>query len=116
MSTQSELNKNVKRLKYLYSKFQMLEIKYKGSPTIENKNEYNHITDVLDDELSKYYANTLFFLKVNENPLFETYLALKKQSVIKRLFTELKSIWNKEENKTIELQKGKFNVHTELKK
>jgi len=116
MSTQSELNKNMKRLKYLYSKLQMLEIKFKGNPTIENRNEYNRITDVLEDELSKYYANTLFYLKVEENPLFETYLALKKQSVIKRLFTELKSAWSKEENKTIELQKGKFNVHTELKK
>lgn len=116
MSTQSQLNKNVKRLKYLYSKFQMMEIKLKGNPTIENRNEYNHITDVLNDELSSYYANTLMFLKTEENPLFETYLALKKQSVIKRLFTEVKSIWNKEENKTIELQKGKFNVHTELKK
>lgn len=116
MSTQSQLNKNMKKLKYLYSKFQMLEIKLKGNPTIENKNEYNHISDLLDDELSSYYANTLFFLKTEENPLFQTYLALKKRSVIKRLFTELKTKWNKEENKTIELQKGKFNVHTELKK
>ena len=116
MSTQSQLNKDMKRLKYLYSKFQMLEIKFKGNPTIENRNEYNHVSDLLDDKLSEYYSNQLMFLKVNESPLFETYLALKKQSVIKRLFTELKSIWSKEQNKTIELQKGKFNVHTELKK
>lgn len=116
MPTQSQLNKDMKKLKYLYSKLQMLEIKLKGNPTIENKNQFNHISDLLDDELSNYYANTLFFLKVEENPLFETYLALKKDSVIKRLFTELKLMWKKEENKTIELQKSKFNVHTELKK
>ena len=93
-----------------------MRIRFKCNSTIENRECFNRVSDLLDDKLSEYYSNTIMFLKTEENPLFETYLALKKQSVIKRLFTELKSIWSKEQNKTIELQKGKFNVHTELKK
>jgi len=116
MPTQSQLNKDVKRLKYLYSKLEMLKIKYKEHCTIENKNDFNNISDLFDDELSKYYSNTIMFLKIENESLFNTYLSLKKQSVKKRLLTELINIWNKEENNTIKTQKSKFNVHTELKK
>lgn len=59
MSTQSQINKDIKRLKYLYSKLQMLEIKFKANPTIENRTEYHHVADLLDDKLSEYYSNTL---------------------------------------------------------
>ncbi|AKH87452.1 hypothetical protein [Flavobacterium phage FCOV-F46] len=67
----------------------MLRFVYKSEPTAENKNVLEAICEDLDDELSKYYSNTLFFLKLTNEVLFEAYLGLKKEKVKRNLLNQL---------------------------
>lgn len=115
MPTQSALNKSKTKLKYLYSKSQMLLIKFKDSGDLEQKQRYLDVLDTLDSELDKYYSNYMMFLKVEEKTLFETYLALKKESVKQNLLSELFKEWKIESKNAPTINEMKFNIHTELK-
>lgn len=89
MPTQSILNKNKSRLKYLHKKSEMLLIKLKESGCQEAKERYFDVTDTLAAELDKYYSNYMMFLKIEENPLFEAYLGLSKETVKNNLLSNL---------------------------
>ena len=115
MPTQSVLNKSKSRMKYLYNKSQMLFIKYRESGYFENKQRYSDVLDTLDDELDKYYSNYMMFLKSEENPLFETFLSLSKESVKNNLLSNLLKEWKIESENTQTISEMKFNIHTELK-
>lgn len=115
MPTQSALNKSKTKLKYLYSKSQMLLIKFKDSGDLEYKQRYFDVLDTLDIELDKYYSNYMMFLKVEEKVLFETYLMLKKESVKQNLLSELFKEWKIEKENAATINEMKFNIHTELK-
>ena len=67
----------------------MLKFVYKENPTENNKINFEAISEALDEELSIYYANTLFHLKLSNESLFETYLSLKKETVKRNLLNEL---------------------------
>lgn len=110
------LKKHETKLRYLYSKLEMLEIKYKESPTIENKEAFFSSLDSFDDKLNIYYSDYLTWLKTTENNLFETFLGLKKETVKRNLLSKLMKEWKiYKENQPI-IWEQKFNVHTELKK
>lgn len=115
MPTQSALNKSKTKLKYLYSKSQMLLIKFKESKEFEHKQCYFDVLDTLDSELDKYYSNYMMFLKIEEKTLFETYLTLKKESVKQNLLSELFKEWKIEKENAPTINEMKFNIHTELK-
>tara|TARA_R100000541_G_scaffold50160_1_gene57345 strand:+ start:2453 stop:2764 length:312 start_codon:yes stop_codon:yes gene_type:complete len=102
-------------MKYLYKKSEMLFIKYRESGIIENKQRYFDVLDTLDSELDKYYSNYIMFLKNEDNPLFETYLSLKKESIKNNLFSNLLKEWEVELENTQTISEMKFNIHTELK-
>lgn len=89
MCSQSILNQNKNKVLVLYKKSEMLRFVYKSEPTTENKNALESICEDLDDELSKYYSNTLFFLKLTNETLFEAYLGLKKEKVKRNLLNQL---------------------------
>ncbi len=89
MCSQSILNQNKNKVLFLYKKSEMLRFVYKSEPTAENKNALEAICEDLDDELSKYYSNTLFFLKLTNETLFEAYLGLKKEKVKRNLLNQL---------------------------
>ena len=93
MCTQSEINKSKNRLRYLYQKHKMQEVKFKETPTEISISEFYSISDALDYELDKYYSNVLFNLKIEENELFLTYLSLKKETVKRNLLSELIKEW-----------------------
>ena len=116
MPTQSELNKITKRLKYLHSKKKMIDCKYRENPTLDNKERFYEITDVFDDELDKYYSNYIMFLKNEQSASFETYLALKKETVKRNLLANLISEWENAKKNELPIEQQKFNIHTELKK
>lgn len=115
MPTQSALNKNKNRLKYLYSKSEMLLVKLKYSKDFNHKEDYFNVLDVLDSELDKYYSNYMMYLKNEENTLFETYLSLKKESIKKNLMSLLFKEWEIDKKEVLTISEMKFNIHTELK-
>lgn len=115
MPTQSAINKNKNRLKYLYSKSEMILIKLKDSKDFKYKEEYFNVLDFLDIELDKYYSNYMMFLKNEENTLFETYLVLKKESIKKNLMSMLFKEWKLDKKEVLTISEMKFNIHTELK-
>lgn len=115
MSTQSILNKSKSRMKYLYKKSQMLFIKYRESGYFENKQRYFDVLDTLDNELDKYYSNYMMYLKSEEKALFETFLALSKESVKNNLLSNLLKEWQIQSENTQTISEMKFNIHTELK-
>lgn len=115
MSTQSTLNKSKSRMKYLYKKSQMLFIKYSESGYFENKQRYFDVLDTLDNELDKYYSNYMMYLKSEEKALFETFLALSKESVKNNLLSNLLKEWQIQSENTQTISEMKFNIHTELK-
>lgn len=116
MPTESILNKRKKKLKYLHSKKEMIKSVYTDNPTEANKNKFYAILDDIDDELDKYYSDTIMFLKEQKNDLFETYLALKKETVKLNLYAVLVSDWENEKKNTPTISEQKFDIRTELKK
>jgi hypothetical protein len=112
----SYIGKTEKRLKYLYFKKLMLEIKFKEYPTNENRDKYENVCEDLIDNLSKFYADFIFTYKVDNDALFESYLALPKDVVVKSLFSNLIKKWDQDRKNADPINKQNFNIHTELKK
>ncbi len=77
----------------------MHEVLFREHPTKDNKEKYNHISDLFDEIQSEYYSHWIMSLKLKKDSLFELYLSLHKTTVINNLLSELISKWNKEENK-----------------
>lgn len=116
MSIESAISKNKNRIKYLYSKSKMLELKLKGLKTIDSRAEYLECLDLLEDELSNYYSNSLMRLKELKSDLFETYLSLPKEKVKKNLFAELLKEFKVQKEIEPKESELKFNRILELKK
>ena len=69
------------KIVYLHKKINSLRI----NPTKDSLTKILDLSNQLDEVLDKYYSDKLFFMKLNNEMLFATYLSIRKQ-VLKEIF------------------------------
>jgi len=116
MANESTLNKMRKSLRFYYSKKEMMKIKFKENPTIENKEAFYSICDSFDDVLDNYYSNYIMSLKTKESKMFESMLSLPKETVKRNLLSDFLSKMENDKKELPTINEQKFNIHTQLKK